>query len=207
MWELDNVVLSIDHVEVSLASQIFVLDNFELDDLDILIACVVLTSHLREHLGHGASSSCFTNFAVHVVMTNLVSISNLNTIISDGRIILSDCLNRDCLSVRLFDLLQLIDVVPEARLSNDFILSEYSHFKDLWVWLDFTWELTTEYNVLLHVTRKEWWMGSQVFILNESISSRKLKYTSYLPHQYFYLIKNIHYTYRMNGIANNTLEN
>lgn len=170
VWELDFVVLSVDHVEVSLASQVFVLDDFELDDLDVLITSVVLTSHLREHLGHGTSGSGFTNFAIHVVVTDLVSVSDLDAIVLDGGVFFSHSLDGDGLAVSLFDLLELVDVIPEAGLSNDFVWSEDGHLEDLWVWLDLAWEFTTENNVLLHVTRKEWWMGSRLFIPNEIAS-------------------------------------
>jgi len=99
-----------------------------LDDLDRGGSGSVPGAHVAVALSHRPGGRQVAVFAVHVVSTGARVVSEPDAeVLNGGRLLLVDLLAGDNLAHSLLDLLQTIQVVPEARLGHHAIRGEDTH--------------------------------------------------------------------------------
>jgi len=99
-----------------------------LDDLDGGRSGSVPGAHVTVTLGHRSGGRQVTVFTVHVVSTGARVVSEPDAeVLNGGRLLLVDLLAGDNLAHSLLDLLQTIQVVPEARLGHHAIRGKDTH--------------------------------------------------------------------------------
>eukprot|EP00701_Giardia_intestinalis_P001176 XP_001705000.1 Hypothetical protein GL50803_31532 [Giardia lamblia ATCC 50803] len=117
-----------------LAADIFVGNLLHIDNLNIMVARTALSSHLRVNLVHRSSARGLTHLAIHVMLAYTGTIAQENTEVLNKIPILLNVLAVKDLSVRALDLLQRLQVVPEAALCYDLVGGVDCHAEDLRFW-------------------------------------------------------------------------
>ena len=80
------------------------------------------------HLGNSSSKGGVSEFLVHVDCFSSGQVSEDDAVVlDDTSVLLVDFLHRDDLALDLSDFVLSLHVVPELRLSKDWVLAEHSH--------------------------------------------------------------------------------
>ena len=117
----------------------------------------VLRCHILVHGLDSCRSAHLPIFLVHVVCAGSRIVSKPDTEVLDleGALLVNLVQSHD-LAVRLFDLSQLHEEVPEARLGHDCVVCEYAHAVEFRSWVGVGREVATDHLVFVEATwRKE----------------------------------------------------
>lgn len=96
------------------ASGVLISNFLDIEDLDILILNVVVSSHLLIHLVYGAGSSGLADFAVHAMLASSAPVVEQDTIGVDIGVVFMHLSHGDELSSRTLDFVLLVHAMPEA---------------------------------------------------------------------------------------------
>jgi hypothetical protein len=96
-------------------------------------------------LGNSASKSSVSEFLVHVDCFSSGQVSENDAIVLDNASVLFvNLLNRDDLALDLSDFVLSLHVVPELRLSKDWVLGENSHSVESRIRVLITWKTSAD---------------------------------------------------------------
>jgi len=134
--------------------QVGSLDSGCPDDLNGPWACAVAPSHLVVQLRDGAGESEVTELAVHVVRARAGRVTEPDAIVlhSAGVLLMKFDTVKD-LASGLLHLAELVEVVPELRLSDDRVRGEDDHAVGLWVGVLLGSTVAAHHLVLAHFPR------------------------------------------------------
>jgi len=128
MWEREFQILGKELLDVWTTDIGGLLDLNDLEDVDRPEASAVTGGHVLVECVHGFSSRHLTVLLVHVVGAGARVVSNPDTEVLDllGALLV-DLVQRNDLAVRLLDLSQPSEEVPESRLGDDGVGSKDTH--------------------------------------------------------------------------------
>lgn len=120
-------------------------DDRSLDDLDVASHSSVSTGHVVVHLSNSTSKCGISVLLVHIVCTTSASVSEPDSeVLNLSRMLLKDFSDVQDLTTSSLSLSQGLHIVPELRLSNNLVSSEYLHSENLRAGILGCWSSTTD---------------------------------------------------------------
>lgn len=151
-WEaeiLGEILISVASLDLSIT------DDGSLDDLNVASHSSVSTGHVVVHLSDSSSQCGVSVLLVHIVSSASASVSEPNgEVLHLCGVLLKDLGDVQDFTTCSLSLGQGLHIVPELRLSNNFVSGEYLHSENLRAGVLSCWGSTTDQLVEVHLFKR-----------------------------------------------------